>query len=121
MVDIIWLKFVMGDYYVEILQPIARMNNGGLDVDIPAAFGVYFFMSLALEFFILRHSMPRFTKIFQSALLGICMYGVFDFTNYAILKDYPAPMLYIDVLWGGVLFSIVAYVRCLIKPKRLFS
>jgi uncharacterized membrane protein len=32
---------------------------------------------------------------------------VYDFTNYALLKDYDFRFAVADTVWGGVLFSMV--------------
>jgi uncharacterized membrane protein len=35
-------------------------------------------------------------------------YGTFEFTNYAILKDWHIRMVVTDVLWGTVLTAVSA-------------
>lgn len=46
----------------------------------------------------------------NSVILGIVIYGVFDFTNLAIFDNYSLKLGLIDMLWGGLLFGISAYV-----------
>ena len=43
----------------------------------------------------------------EAFLLGLCIYAVYDFTNYATLKNYSLKFAIMDSLWGGVLFLIV--------------
>jgi uncharacterized membrane protein len=43
----------------------------------------------------------------EAFLLGLCTYAVYDFTNYAILKNYSLQFAVMDSLWGGILFLIV--------------
>lgn len=118
--DIVWFKFIAGHYFKDILSPIARMKDGEFDINIGSAFVVYILMSLALDIFVLQKKIGTFGKVIQSAFLGFVIYGVFDFTNHALLNNYPQEMLVVDVLWGTFLFAIVAYVRCRMAPKRLF-
>ena len=40
--------------------------------------------------------------------MGLLVYGVFDMTNMAILKNYPIPFLLADMAWGTVVFGIVS-------------
>ena len=47
------------------------------------------------------------TNNLEAFLLGLCVYAVYDFTNYATLKNYSFNFAIIDSLWGGVLFLIV--------------
>ena len=46
----------------------------------------------------------------NSVILGLVIYGVFDFTNLAIFDNYSLKLGLIDMLWGGILFGISAYV-----------
>lgn len=43
----------------------------------------------------------------EAFLLGLCVYAVYDFTNYSTLKNYSMKFAIMDSLWGGVLFLIV--------------
>jgi len=43
----------------------------------------------------------------EAFLLGLCVYGVYDGTNYASLKDYTLTFAILDTLWGGTLFVLV--------------
>jgi uncharacterized membrane protein len=43
-------------------------------------------------------------------LLGICVYGVYETTNYAILDKWSKTSVIIDTLWGGILFSGTTYI-----------
>ena len=47
------------------------------------------------------------TSNIEAFLLGLCVYAVYDFTNYATLKNYSLKFAVMDSLWGGVLFLIV--------------
>ena len=39
--------------------------------------------------------------------IGFCTYAVYDFTNYALLKDYDVKFALADTIWGGILFALV--------------
>jgi len=41
--------------------------------------------------------------------LGACVYAVYEGTNYAIFENWPATMVVMDTLWGGILFVLVKY------------
>ena len=50
-------------------------------------------------------SLPN--NISEAFLMGASVYAVYDFTNYATLKNYSLRFAILDSLWGGVLFVIV--------------
>lgn len=39
--------------------------------------------------------------------IGFCTYAVYDFTNFALLKDYDVRFAIADTIWGGILFALV--------------
>ena len=46
----------------------------------------------------------------EAFLLGICVYMVYDFTSFALLKDYRLDVAIMDSIWGGILFSGVYWI-----------
>ena len=42
------------------------------------------------------------------ALYGLCAYGTYDLTNHATLRDWPAAVTMIDLVWGTTLTATVA-------------
>ena len=47
----------------------------------------------------------------ESFGLGAATYAVYDFTNLATLKKYQPLFAVVDTFWGGVLFTLLFYVR----------
>ena len=43
-------------------------------------------------------------------LLGLVIYGVFETTNYAILKNWSWKAVVMDTIWGGILFYLTTYI-----------
>lgn len=106
--DYLWMGFVVGDVYLRLIGPIARLQDGKFDVFIPSALVVYFVMTFALWFFVLRNASDLKTATLHGLILGFCLYAVFDFTNHALLKNYPIQFLAMDLIWGSVLNAVVA-------------
>jgi uncharacterized membrane protein len=44
-----------------------------------------------------------------AAILGLMAYGTYEFTSYAIMKDWSPRMVATDVLWGGFLTAFSAW------------
>ena len=44
------------------------------------------------------------------AVLGLVIYGVYDFTNYATLRDWPLTLVFVDVAWGAVICGATAWI-----------
>jgi uncharacterized membrane protein len=87
-----------------------QIQKSPLKVRYTSALVCYLLLSVLLYSFILK---PK-RSLQEAFLLGFCVYGVYDATTYALLKDYPLYMACMDTLWGGILFVLVTYVYRLI-------
>ena len=47
--------------------------------------------------------------LIPAAIIGAMAYGTYEFTSYAILKDWHMSMVATDVLWGTALTAISAW------------
>jgi uncharacterized membrane protein len=54
-----------------------------------------------LNYFIIKNN----RSILEAFLFGLVIYGVYDSTNYAMLKKWNPYLAMMDTLWGGVLFA----------------
>ena len=64
----------------------------------------------AIAVYILLAYMLLQTKSAKEAFLyGAAIYGVYDFTNHALLDQYDWKFAIADTLWGGVLFVIARH------------
>jgi uncharacterized membrane protein len=84
---------------------ISDIQGSDLEVRLLPAIGVYILMSFALHYFVIRQS----RTIYDAALLGFIIYGVFDLTNAALFKKYKFLPALVDMAWGAVLFGLSAY------------
>ena len=66
-------------------------------------------LSAALVYVMLAYMLLESTSYSQAFLFGICIYGVFDFTNLALFHDYDWRIAIADTLWGGVLLCFGRY------------
>ncbi|MBN1613563.1 MAG: DUF2177 family protein [Deltaproteobacteria bacterium] len=101
--DYLWLNLVMGGFYRSRLEPIGRIAGNSLDVHVPTAIASWLLVALGLVIFVLPRAREAGSDpgaILWGALFGLIVYGVYDFTNYAILKDWPLSVTVADILWG---------------------
>jgi uncharacterized membrane protein len=66
----------------------------------------YIFLIVGINYFIIK---PK-KSVSDAFLLGIVIYGVYETTSYALLKDWSIFTVIIDTLWGGLLFASTAYI-----------
>lgn len=96
-IDMIWIKLLAENKYKKMIKDI---QNEELKIKILPAIFVYIFMTLLLILF-------RNTSNINIFLLGFLSYGIYDMTNYSLLNKFDFNFAILDMLWGGILFSIV--------------
>jgi len=101
--DVIWLKFIGGRLFARLLKPLMREG-----IHYGAAAAVYLLMTLGLWVFVWGN--PNIDNIVGGFLFGVIMYGVYEGTNYATLKNWPKKMIALDVLWGGFVSALTLFI-----------
>jgi len=107
-IDSVYL-FAIGKPVFE--KTVMAIQKSPLVVNMPPAIFTYILMATILNYFIISANKPAI----DAFILGFCAYGIFDFTNMAIFKNYNLKTAIIDTLWGAILFYIVTVVTYKIK------
>ncbi len=98
LLDGIYLS-TFGDFFNKL---VTSVQGSPIKFNIIGAIICYIFLIGGLNYFILT---PR--KSWQEAmLLGLVIYGVYETTNYAILKKWTLSAVVLDTCWGGILFAL---------------
>jgi uncharacterized membrane protein len=74
---------------------------------IPAGL-VYVLMTTAVIYFAILQSKSLNESILKGALLGLCIYGIYDLTNLATFDNWTNRMAIQDIAWGTFLFGVIA-------------
>jgi uncharacterized membrane protein len=100
--DSIYLTNIGGPMFDKMVK---KIQTDDMKLNVYGAIGAYILMILAIyKFIIMDRKSPN-----DAFILGLCIYGVFDFTNYAIFKDYNMFIGALDMLWGGILYYVVTW------------
>jgi uncharacterized membrane protein len=105
LLDAIYFKIIADKFNK---QMIAIQNKPANFRIIPAIF-CYIALTFVLYKFIYKSDEPRNTKIFNAFLLGLCIYTVYETTNYTLLDNWHPEIVIIDSLWGGLLFALTTF------------
>jgi uncharacterized membrane protein len=108
-IDYLWLARIMGDFYRSGLNSLVRKQGTALDPILWAALMVYICIPLGIVLFVLPHVSQDnlvVSSLSWGFLFGVVLYGVYDMTNYSLLKEWPLKVAIVDILWGGTLCAI---------------
>ena len=100
-IDFVYLNVMKGffDKQIQLVQ------GSQLKINYLGAALCYIFLIAGINYFIIK---PK-KSISDAFLLGIVIYGVYETTSYALLKDWSIFTVIIDTLWGGLLFASTTY------------
>jgi uncharacterized membrane protein len=108
--DGLWLGVAMKDFYRRSLWHLARTAGGGLDPIWPVAILVYPVLACGLAVLVLPRARTPVDALWLGALFGAVTYAVYDLTNHATLRDWPAAMTLIDIAWGAFSCAVASWV-----------
>jgi len=105
-IDMAWLGFIAKDLYRKLLGGFLsdKVNwTAAIIFYLLFIIGIFYFSILpAVE----KNSVSK--AILSGALFGIISYATYDLTNLATLKNWPLPIVFIDIAWGGLLTAMVS-------------
>ena len=85
---------------------VAKIQRTAMQFRIEGAIIVYILLALGLYYFIVKPGLSAW----EAGLLGLVIYGTFDFTNYAMLKNYDLKTAIMDTVWGSLLFALTTLI-----------
>lgn len=104
--DFLWLGVIAKGWLAQQLGPLMREQI----MPLPAI-AFYLLYAVGLGFFAVLPSLVDgdWMRAFGvGAFFGLVAYGTYDLTNLATLKDWPLPMVIVDLVWGAVLSGVSA-------------
>jgi uncharacterized membrane protein len=105
-VDLLWLGVVARDFYRAQLGQLLRT-----DVLWPAALIFYAVYIAGILVFAVLPALDAASwgrALVLGAFLGLVAYATFDLTALALLRDFPAKLVAVDLAWGAALTAGVA-------------
>ena len=95
-------------------KQIKLVQKSPLKTNIVSALLAYWVMIFAWVYFIYlpgkKYKIKLEENVIRAFLLGFSIYAVFDFTNYAILKDWSVTTALFDIIWGSLLYAVITFI-----------
>lgn len=105
--DVAWISAMSPPFYKPRIEQIQQGKP--MRVKLLPALGAYMLLLVALFAVCIplsKHYDGRFEPWMIFGLVGLCIYGIYNTTNAAILSDYSTSFMLVDTLWGVVSFSM---------------
>ena len=101
-IDFIYLNLIK-DYFGNQIKVI---QGSPMKINYLATIICYIILILGLNYFIIKPNL----SILDAFLLGIVIYGVFETTNMSLFSKWSWTTVFIDTLWGGILFALTTII-----------
>lgn len=119
--DMIWLGFIAKSTYAENIGMLLRKSSDGMAPIWWAAGVVYVCITLGILYFVLPNAQGNYLQaLIGGVMLGLVTYGIYDFTNYSLLANWPWKITLIDFIWGMVLCGLSSLFAVFMQ-NRFFS
>ena len=99
--DFLWLGIIASDFIMGQLEPLLLEN-----IKYGVAAGFYALYCAGIVIFAVNPALKvdkLSAAIIKGALFGFFAYATYDLTNYATLKNWPAALVPVDIIWGAVI------------------
>ena len=96
-------------------KQIMRIQSKPIELNMVGILLCYTFLIFGFNYFIVQKQQ----SVLDAFFLGLVIYAVYEFTNYALLANWSILTVIMDTLWGGVLFATTAFI--VFKIKKVFQ
>jgi len=104
--DLLWLGVIARGWLAQQLGPLMREQ-----IMLAPAILFYLLYAAGLGFFAVQPSLADgdwLRAAMVGAFFGLVAYGTYDLTNLATIRNWPLPMVIVDLVWGAVLSAVSA-------------
>jgi len=110
---LLFLDYIYLSSHTKYFQSVFKsIQNSKLNIKYSGVILCYLILVFFINYFILEDNKKT---IKDSFFFGMCIYGVYEMTNYATIDKWPIYMVFADTIWGGILFSLTVYLTRKIK------
>ena len=100
--DYLWLGIIAKKYMSNLLGDLLSEKTR-----FDALLFVYLILSSVI-LFIIKHSSSTKESFLYGAGMGFVVYSIYEFTNLAVIKNWPVKLVLVDILWGTFMVGIVS-------------
>lgn len=101
LIDIIYLSSISSLFK----QQVQKVQKSPLEMKLISTIMCYSLLTLGTYYGIVIKKL----SVKEMFGLGIFVYGIYELTNHAILKNWEWKTVILDTLWGGILFASITY------------
>ena len=114
-IDVIWLSFSARSFYRPLIGQLM------LDKPVLWAAGLFYILYMfGMSVVVIQpciDSQSIVKTLYIGFVFGLVAYGTYNLTNMAVLKNWSATVVFVDMFWGGFLTAASATTGVYIAKK----
>ena len=107
--DVVWLMLMAKQFFVVHIGHLMSAKPKLIPIVL-----FYLIYSFAITVFVVlpsvNHHYDTFLVFLLGALFGLAAYGTYDFTNHALMKNWPVIVTVVDLAWGSFLTGVTSVI-----------
>lgn len=109
--DFLWLGVISKNIFKKEIGNLMKSKFSFF-----SAFFVYVLLVIGLVVFVLNNLLyvSIWAKVFLGGFFGFVCYGVYELTNYSIIKGWSLKIVVLDMIWGAFLCASSIFVASLV-------
>jgi len=100
--------------YKNFNKMIKEITNSNIKLNYITAIITYLLLAFSLYYFII---LPKKSYL-DAFLLGLVIFGIYDFSNLTIFEKYNLNLGLIDTIYGATIFTLITFIINLIKIEK---
>ena len=108
-IDYVYISFISSHYH----KVVKKITKDDMSFRYKPALLAYIVMLIGINYFIIKdiELISLKENLLKGFILGLTVYGTFDFTNAALFKDYDYKTILIDITWGILLHLLTVLIN----------
>ena len=108
--DVIWLWYVLRDFIVREFGALIVVEDWGAKINLPVWLLAWAVIVVMILIFVTKswYANSAASALWYGAILGLCLYWVYDLTNLTFLKNYSVTFAMVDIVWWGIICALVS-------------
>lgn len=104
------LFVVLDGFYLNLVKDyfnsqVKKIQGTPIKINLIYTAITYVFLIFGLNYFIIQKHRP----VKDAALLGLVIYGVYEFTNISLFSNWSLLTVIMDTTWGTILYSLTTF------------
>ncbi len=109
-IDYLWINILNKKFYLKSFKGIGRVDEKGWNIWFFPGLLSWMLIIFGIVFFVFNLASNNTEFFLYGAAMGFLIYGIYDTTNLATLKNYSKSFALIDTLWGTLLCGLISLI-----------